>query len=517
MINLTNITLLRGQRVLLKNMTWTINAKQKIGLVGANGSGKSSLLAMLQQQLEPADGDISFSAELRIAQVDQETPGVAFSAADYVLQGYQQIWSIEEKIRHAEATEDYEDLANQHMHLAEIDGYRVKSEVAELLNGLGFNEAEQQKAVAEFSGGWRMRLNLARALLCPSDLLLLDEPTNHLDLETIVWLEKWLQKYPGTLIIISHDRDFLDRVVTHIAHLEHQQVKCYTGDYSRFETQRAEMLASQQATYEKQQRQIKHMLRFVERFGAKATKARQAQSRLKAVNKMEKVAAVQTTSEFRFEFFEPKPCGGPLISFREGQCGYEQPILDKVKVQLQAGDRIGLLGVNGAGKSTLIKTLMGELPPLQGQVVQTQHLKIGYFAQHQVDRLHLDKSPLQHMQAIAFKETSLNLRNYLGTFNFSGDIAMRPAGQLSGGERARLAFAMLIWERPNLLLLDEPTNHLDLEVRMALMLALQNYSGALLLVSHDRYLLNSTTDCLWIIENQRVKEFSGTLSDYTQI
>jgi len=514
MINLNNLTLTRGRLCLFSDVNLIIHTKQKIGLVGANGSGKSSLMALLQRQLEPNGGDIQFNAKLRIAHVIQETLALPDLAIDYVLQGNAQVWEIEQQIRTAEEKEDYTALAYCHMKFSEIDGYRAASEAAELLDGLGFSKEGLQTPVADFSGGWRMRLNLARALLCPSDLLLLDEPTNHLDLETIVWLEKFLRKYVGTLIVISHDRDFLDHVVTSIAHIEQQQIKMYTGDYSSFETQRAQALELQQALFEKQQRQIAHKMRFVNRFRAKASKAKQAQSRLKAIDRMEKVAAVQATSSFNFDFFEPKACGSPLVSFRDGQCGYDKVILDNVNVQLLPGDRIGLLGVNGSGKSTLIKTLVNEISPLHGDVVCAQNLKIGYFSQHQLDYLEADKSALQHMQQIAHNETPQNLRQYLGKFAFSHEFALRPIAKLSGGERARLALALLIWQRPNLLLLDEPTNHLDLEVRMSLMLALQNYSGALVLVSHDRYLLNSIADCLWLINKGTVTEFIGSLDDY---
>lgn len=518
MINLQNLTLIRGDRTLLDDVSLTFHAKQKIGLVGANGSGKSSLISLIRKLLPTTLGEISYNDKLRISHVAQETPADSCSALTYVLKGDKALYALEQRMHVAEKKEDYNALANLHADYELLNGYTAKSRAQQLLHYLGFSYDQQEKPVTDFSGGWRMRLNLAQALFTPADLLLLDEPTNHLDLEAIIMLEKWLQDYPGTIILISHDREFLDKTVTHIAHLHQQTIKLYAGNYSTFENQRALDLALQQASYEKQQAKIKHMMKFVDRFRAKATKAKQAQSRLKAIEKMDKVAAVQAESSLQFEFFEPDTIANPLLTLKDVSLGYgETSLLEHINLQLLKGDRIGIIGHNGAGKSTLIKAITGSLPLQSGEMHIASKLKVGYFAQHQLEYLTLENSPLQHMQELAENEPIAKLRNYLGGFGFSGDMALNPIKNLSGGEKSRLSLAMLIWQKPGLLLMDEPTNHLDLDMRMALTLALQNYSGALLLISHDRYLMNTLADKLLLVHGGKVTEYNQSLEDYQQL
>jgi ATP-binding cassette, subfamily F, member 3 len=515
MITLRNISVRRGPNVLLHDVNWTIYHKQRIGIIGENGTGKSSLFAMLLGELQADGGDVELPRQLRMAHVAQETPAENKTILDFVLDGDAELRLLEQQLLQAEQENNGERIAALHGRMSEIDGYTAIARAGQLLDGLGFHHREQQKLVKDFSGGWRMRLNLAKALMCRSDILLLDEPTNHLDLDAVLWLENWLLRYPGTLLLISHDRDFLDRVVDHVAHLEQQQLRLYTGNYSDFERLRAAAQAMQQAAYAKQQRQIKHMQDFVTRFRAKASKARQAQSRIKALEHMEILSAVQADSIFQFAFKEPSKCPNPLISLDQASVGYENNIiLEQLNFSIAPTDRIALLGPNGAGKSSLIKLLAGELKAMQGECTTGPGLVIGYFAQHQVDHLRLTESPLAHMRKLAPHTREQELRTFLGSFGFIGDRAFETIKNFSGGEKSRLALAILVWQKPNLLLLDEPTNHLDLEMRSALSLALQEYQGAMILVSHDRFLVRSTVDQLMLVAEGRAKAFDGDLDDY---
>ncbi|UTH73809.1 ATP-binding cassette domain-containing protein [Chromobacterium sp. IIBBL 290-4] len=517
MIQLKNLSLRRGLKELLVGANLTLNPGYKAGLTGANGVGKSSLFAMLLGELHADGGDTLIPPNWTLAHVAQETPALERSALDYVLDGDKELRSLEAQLASAEDKHDGNAIGHLHGELANIDAYSAPARAAKLLTGLGFDEAGQQRPVASFSGGWRMRLNLAQALMCRSDLLLLDEPTNHLDLETVLWLEDWLQSYPGTLLMISHDRDFLDSICSHIVEVANQSLTLYTGNYSQFETMRAEKLARQQGEFEKQQRQIAHLESFINRFKAKASKATQAQSRIKALEKLERIAPAHVSSPFDFHFDSPDNLPNPLLKLESANAGYgDKIILSQISLSVESGARIGLLGVNGAGKSTLVKLLSGDLDPLSGERVNAQTLKIGYFAQHTLETLRPDESPLQHMQRLAPTARELELRSFLGGFNFRGDNATAPCGPMSGGEKARLALAMIVWQKPNLLLLDEPTNHLDLEMRHALTLALQDFSGALIVVSHDRSLLESTTDVFWLVSGGKVQAFDGDLEDYRQ-
>ncbi len=517
MITLRNITLQRGTKILFRQLNLTINAGQKLGFVGANGCGKSSLFALLRHELQPDEGDLEFPPHLIIAYVAQETPAVSMSAIDYVLTGDEELCQIETQLVEAQQANDGMREAALHAQFDAIDGYTARARAAQLMHGLGFGLAEYEKAVNEFSGGWRMRLNLARALMCRSDLLLLDEPTNHLDLDAVLWFEQWLKRYQGTLLLISHDRDFLDNVVNAIAHVNRQQIDLYIGNYESFERQRAAKLALQQAAYKKQQQEIAHIQSFINRFRAKATKAKQAQSRMKALAKMELIASAHVDSPFHFSFPKLLKTPNKLIELDKVDIGYNgEAILKNVTLEITAGSRFGLLGQNGAGKSTLIKLLAGLIKPLQGECSLGKGLQIGYFAQHQLEQLHDDESPLQHLQHLNAKATEQSLRDFLGGFGFIGDMAVSPVAPFSGGEKARLALALLVWQQPNILLLDEPTNHLDLEMRHALTLALQDYNGALVVVSHDRHLLRTTTDQLLLVANGNVTKFNGDLADYRQ-
>ncbi|UJB31119.1 ATP-binding cassette domain-containing protein [Chromobacterium sp. Beijing] len=517
MIQLKNLNLRRGLKELLLGANLTLNPGYKTGLTGANGAGKSSLFALLMGELHADSGDALLPPHWTIAHVAQETPALERSALDYVLDGDHELRQLEQGLRDAEERHDGNAIGHLHGELARIDAYAAPARAGKLLTGLGFDVDAQQRPVASFSGGWRMRLNLAQALMCRSDLLLLDEPTNHLDLETVLWLEDWLQGYPGTLLMISHDRDFLDSVCDHIVEVANQELTLYTGNYSQFEVMRAEKLARQQGEYEKQQRQIAHLESFVNRFKAKASKARQAQSRVKALEKLERIAPAHVASPFDFHFDSPDNLPNPLLKLEQADVGYgSATILSGLNLSVEAGARIGLLGVNGAGKSTLVKLLSGDLAPLRGEVVNAQTLKIGYFAQHTLETLREDETPLQHMQRLAPTTRELELRSFLGGFNFRGDAATDPVGPMSGGEKARLALAMIVWQKPNLLLLDEPTNHLDLEMRHALTMALQDFSGALIVVSHDRSLLEATTDIFWLVSHGKVQPFDGDLEDYRQ-
>lgn len=518
MISAKNVSLSRGSKTLLDNVSFTIHAGQKIGLVGQNGSGKTSLLMLLLKHIEANSGEIQHNERLTFAHVSQETKPLPCSALDYVLQGHAQYTRLQDQMRDAEMHDHFEKLAEYHSEFADIDGYALPSQAASILYHLGFDEVQQASPVASFSGGWRVRLNLARALFTPSDLLLLDEPTNHLDLNTIIWLEKWLQDYQGSLIVISHDRLFLDHVIDHVMHIHQHNITTYTGNYSQFEAVYSEKLALQEKMFAKQQAKVKHMMRFVNRFGAKASKAKQAQSRLKMIDKMQTVAQVQAESSIEFEFLEPDNIANPVLTLDDLSCGYDEcVVLQQIHLQIQQGDRIGLLGRNGAGKSTLIKTLMAELTPLQGGITTAKGLKIGYFAQHQLEYLDPKGSPLAHLREVLSGQSESTLRAYLGRLGFQDDRVFEPLENFSGGEKSRLALALIIYQKPALLLLDEPTNHLDLETRMALMLALQNYSGSLVLVSHDRYLMSCITDKLWLIDDKTVTEYRDSLDDYENL
>lgn len=515
MITLRNVTLRRGTNVLLNNVNWTIYPKQHIGIIGANGSGKSSLFAMLLNKLPAEDGDVDISRQLVLAHVAQETPAYTKKALDFVLDGDSVLRALEAQLITAEATDNGHHIAELHEQLSKIDAYTAPARAAQLLSGLGFTQAEQQKPVSAFSGGWRVRLNLAQALMCNSDILLLDEPTNHLDLDAVIWLEQWLMKYPGTLLLISHDREFLDHTVDHIAYISHQQLEIYSGNYSTFEKTRAAQILLQQAAFEKQQKHIAHMQSFVNRFRAKATKARQAQSRMKAIERLELVNAVQIDSPFHFHFRDPLKCPNPLLTLDDASIAYDDKIvLNQLGISIGPQDRIGVLGPNGAGKSSLIQLLAGEINPTTGIREVSPGLKIGYFAQHQVDHLNLQETPIYHLRQLAPTIQEQELRTYLGTFGFVGNDVFDPIKNFSGGEKSRLALALLIWQRPNLLLLDEPTNHLDLEMRHALSIALQEYEGAMLLVSHDRFLVRATVDQLMLVANGKMIPFMGDINDY---
>jgi ATP-binding cassette subfamily F protein 3 len=519
-IRFEHLTLARGTKPLFEDTSVTLNPGERVGLVGANGAGKSTLFALLRGQLHADGGDAFVPSSWRVAHVMQETPAVDRTALDYVLDGDTRLREIEATIAAAEAAHDGHAQAEAHAAFADADGYTAPARGEALLLGLGFTLAQTQMPVASFSGGWRMRLNLAQALMCPSDLLLLDEPTNHLDLDAIVWLEDWLKRYPGTLIVISHDREFLDEVCNVTLHIENQQIKRYGGNYSQFEVLRGQQLVLQQSAFDKQQKTIAHLESFITRFKAKATKARQAQSRMKALEKMERIAPAHIASPFTFEFRPADSAPNPMLVLDAVRCGYplddgsEKIILPHVTMSVQNEQRIGLLGANGQGKSTLIKTLAGTLTPLAGEVKTGKGLQIGYFAQHQVETLRHDDSPLQHLQRLAPDTREQELRDFLGGFNFRGDMATSSIAPFSGGEKARLALALIIWRKPNLLLLDEPTNHLDLETRHALTMALAQFDGTLILVSHDRHLLRATTDQFLLVAGGEVQPFDGDLDDY---
>jgi ATP-binding cassette subfamily F protein 3 len=529
MIRFQNVSLMRGTKPLLEDADLTLNPGDKIGLVGANGAGKSSLFGMLRNELHADQGEINFPARWRMAYVAQETPPLPRAALDYAIDGDVNLRRLQAELDQLEAAPHTQEngiaIGEAHSALADADAYTVQSRAEQLLLGLGFSLAQMQQPVASFSGGWRMRLNLAQALMCPSDLLLLDEPTNHLDLDAIIWLEDWLKRYPGTLIIISHDRDFLDGIVDVIVHIDERKLKRYSGNYSDFERQRAAHLVLAAAAFDKQQRTKAHLESFINRFKAKATKARQAQSRMKALAKMEELAPLRAAAEFSFEFRDPLSAPNPLLVMEDVEAGYPlldehgdkvggKPVVKRVNFSLQIGQRIGLLGVNGAGKSTIIKTIAGELAPLEGQATLGKGLSIGYFAQHQVEMLRHEESPLWHLMKIAPNTREQELRNFLGGFNFPGEMVTSPIAPFSGGEKARLALALIVWQRPNLLLLDEPTNHLDLETREALTMALAQFEGTLVLVSHDRHLLRATTEEFLIVADGRLQPFDGDLDDY---
>ncbi|MBP6863165.1 MAG: ATP-binding cassette domain-containing protein [Neisseriaceae bacterium] len=515
MIEIKNLSLQRGTKVLLDQASLTINPNTRWGLIGQNGTGKSSLFALLKGELVPDKGDILMPKNWRIASVAQETPALEISALEYALNGDAVLQSLQAELKAAEAADDGERIALVHQQLDDIDAYTAPSRAAKLLSGLGFDQDEHNKPTKAFSGGWRMRLNLAQALMCRADLLLLDEPTNHLDLETVLWLEEHLTTLACTQIIISHDRDFLNTTTTHIAELAQQKLTAYTGNYDAFEQARALKLSQQQSAYEKQQGHIAHLQSFITRFKAKATKAKQAQSRVKALERLELIAPAHLDSQFNFEFISPDHLPNPLLKIDHADLGYgDQPIFKDLTFSLESGARYGLLGVNGSGKSTLIKTIAGTLAPLSGSVIKSEKLNVGYFAQHQLDTLRPDQSPIWHIQSLSPEAKEQDIRNFLGGFNFVGDMAMQAIEPFSGGEKARLALAMIVWQKPNLLLLDEPTNHLDLNLRHALTFALQSFSGALILVSHDRSLLEATTDSFLLVQDGKLTPFDGDLNAY---
>ncbi|SOY46226.1 putative ABC transporter, atp_binding component [Cupriavidus taiwanensis] len=518
-IRIDQLVLQRGTKVLFDHTSVTLNPGERVGLVGANGSGKSTLFALLRGELHPDGGDVSVPAQWRVAHVAQETPAVSRTAVDYVIDGDTRLREIEAAIAAAQASGDGSAEGEAHAAYADADGYTAPARAEALLLGLGFTLAQVSQPVASFSGGWRMRLNLAQALMCPSDLLLLDEPTNHLDLDAIVWLEDWLARYPGTLVMISHDREFLDAICNVTVHIENQQLRRYGGNYTLFETMRLQQMAQQQAAYTRQQKEIAHLESFITRFKAKATKARQAQSRVKALEKMERLAPVHVAAGFAFEFREPDAAPNPMMVLDGVDCGYAEAdppvtILHNLALSIQNGQRIGLLGANGQGKSTLVKTLAGTQDPLRGNLRLGKGLQIGYFAQHQLETLRDHDSALQHLARLAPDVREQELRDFLGSFNFRGDMATTPIEPFSGGEKARLALALIVWQKPNLLLLDEPTNHLDLDTREALTMALAQFEGTLILVSHDRHLLRATADQFMLVADGTIKPFDGDLDDY---
>lgn len=512
MIRLLDLSLQRGPQTLLDHVELSVHPGQKMGLVGTNGAGKSSLFALLQGELQADTGECQLPGGWRIAHMRQEIAELERSALDYVLDGDSELRHLQQQL---ERVQEGGELGLLHARMDAIDGYTAESRARRLLAGLGFEEKQMEQPVSSFSGGWRMRLSLAQALMSPSDLLLLDEPTNHLDLDAILWLEGWLNSYQGTLLLISHDRDFMDAVVDHVVHFERKKLVLYRGGYSAFERARAERMLQQQQAYEKQQAERAHMEDFIRRFRAKATKARQAQSRVKALERMQELAPAHYDSPFSFSFREADKHSTPLLSLRGASLGYAgKAILENTDLQLMPGARIALLGPNGAGKSTLIKTLSGELPLLAGEMRAGENLSVGYFAQHQLDALDMQASPLLHLQRISPQETEQRLRDFLGGFDFRGSRCEEAVASFSGGEKARLALALIAWQKPNLLLMDEPTNHLDLEMRHALTQALQHFQGAMLLVSHDRHLLKNTVDEFFLVANGCMREFEAGLDEY---
>jgi ATP-binding cassette subfamily F protein 3 len=517
MIVFSSLQIRRGTRVLLDNATATVNPGQKVGLVGKNGCGKSTLLALLKGEIAADGGTHTFPTNWALAWVNQETPALDVPAIEYVIDGDREFRQLEAELQLANEKNDGHAIATLHGKLDAIDAWTIRSRAASLLHGLGFSNEQLQSPVRAFSGGWRMRLNLAQALVCRSDLLLLDEPTNHLDLDAVIWLERWLKGYPGTLVLISHDRDFLDPIVDKILHIEQETINEYTGNYSSFERQRSTKLAQQQSLYQHQQEKVAHLQSYIDRFRAQATKAKQAQSRIKMLERMELIAPAHVDNPFSFSFRQPESLPNPLLRMEKVSAGYgEKVILKSIKLNLVPGSRIGLLGRNGAGKSTLIKMLAGSLEPLSGEIGLAKGIKLGYFAQHQLEFLRADESPLQHLSRIAPRVLEQQLRDYLGGFGFQGDKVTEATERFSGGEKARLVLALIVWQRPNLLLLDEPTNHLDLDMRQALTEALIDFEGALVVVSHDRHLLRSTTDDLYLVHDGQVEVFEGDLDDYQQ-
>ena len=514
----TELSLDRGAKTLIKASNFTIHPNHKVGLVGSNGCGKSSLFAALLGELLPDSGDLNLPSSWDIATVKQETPSLERTALDYVMDGDKEFRQLEQKLDQARLANDGNLEAILINQIDTIHGYSLPARAGELLHGLGFLQSQLSHQVKDFSGGWRMRLNLAQALISRADLLLLDEPTNHLDLDAVIWLQRWLKRFTGTLVLISHDRDFLDTVIGQILHIEHQKAKLYSGNYTAFERQRREHLAQQDAQYQKQQKEAAHLTAFVDRFRAKASKAKQAQSRLKRLEKLPDLAPAHVDSQFTFNFEVPESLPYPLLSLKESQCGYAQNtiILKAVGLTLVPGSRIGLLGRNGAGKSTLIKSLAGEIALIQGERYCAQDLKVGYFSQHQLEQLHPASSPVDHILRAKPSLGEPQARTFLGKFGFSGDQALGQVTTMSGGEKARLVLALIVLEKPQLLLLDEPTNHLDLEMRQALVMALQDFGGAIILIAHDRFLLESCVDEFYLVANGHVSDFDGDIDDYQQ-
>ena len=519
MIELKNASLQRGKKLLFSNSDLSLHHGWHLGLIGQNGSGKSSLFSLFLGELTLDQGDFSLPKQYRISHMAQEVAALNRTALDYVIDGDNEYRQLEKQLVDAEKNDQHHILASLHEQFDSIEGYSAPSRAAKLLNGLGFSTEQHQNSVQSFSGGWRMRLNLAKTLMCRSDLLLLDEPTNHLDIDAIIWLEQWLKQYTGTLILISHDREFLDGTAQHIVHVDQQRLNYYKGNYSQFEGQLAARLAQHQSEFDKQQREIAHMHKFIERFRAKATKAKQAQSRIKALDRLEKIAPAHINSPFHFQFVEADKTSDPLIKLDNLDAGYSteagtKVIVKNVNLHLRSGSQIGLLGPNGAGKSTLLKTLVGELAPIAGERWQGEHCQIGYFCQHTMEQLDENASPIVHLQRISPTATEQELRTFLGGFAFHGDIVFEAIAPLSGGEKARLALSLIVWRRPNLLVLDEPTNHLDLEMRHALTMALQEFSGSLIVVTHDRHLLRNTVNELIVIANGKAVTFNGDLDEY---
>ena len=516
MLKLNKVSLRRGARLLFENVSFTVHSGQRVGISGANGCGKSSLFAMVLNKIHADSGDFSLQSGFVTAHVAQELSATEQAAIEFVIDGDKELREVQAKLHLAEQQQDGHRSAELYAELDTINGYTANSRAAILLNGLGFKQTELNNPVSSFSGGWRVRLNLAKALMCRSDLLLLDEPTNHLDLDAVIWLQEWLQNYPGTLLLISHDRDFLDAVVGYVLHIEQQNANLYTGNYSQFERTRAERLAQQQANFERQQKERAHIQSYVDRFRAQATKAKQAQSRLKALERMESISAAHIDSPFHFKFFQPERVSNPLIKVEKASLGYgDKVILDAVSLSIKPGDRLALLGPNGAGKSTLIKLLAGQNSANTGSIDSAESLKIGYFAQHQLEQLDPNASPLLHLQRLDKQATERGLRNFLGGFGFHGDKTIEAVAPFSGGEKARLVLAILVYQKPNLLLLDEPTNHLDIEMRHALSSALQDFSGAMIIVSHDRHLLRTITDQFLLVADGKITPFDGDLEDYS--
>ena len=514
MLSFNNLELVLGGKTLFDDVSLTIHHHQKVGLIGANGTGKTSLFKVIKKEIEVDQSSVSYPNDLRISYLAQEVPASDEIALQYVLSGDHMLLEIQREIELAEKEEKFEILAELYEKYTALDGYSAQSKAEQLMAGLGFKSEDFNKPLKDFSGGWRVRLNLAKTLMQPSDLMLLDEPTNHLDLDAILWLSNWIKSFPGALILISHDRDFLDDCVSFIAHLYHQSIELYSGNFTQFEILRAAKLAEIQSNYVKQQKEVAHMQSFINRFKAKATKARQAQSRVKALEKMELVAPAHIDSPFNFTISETEKISNPLISLSDSSLGYDIPILSMVNLSIAPGDRIGLLGPNGAGKSTLIKSIVGSISLIDGQREVGTNLKVGYFSQHQVDDLDLSISAFTHIQRLDEIKTEKQIRTYLGGFNFKGDKVKDPIHLFSGGEKARLAFAIISYQKPNILLMDEPTNHLDMEMRHALTIALQTFRGAILLISHDRHLLNSSVDHFYLVDNGRVDIFNGDLNDY---
>ncbi|VAW83266.1 Bis-ABC ATPase YheS [hydrothermal vent metagenome] len=515
MLNFKSVVLRRGPNILIDDASLMIPVAAKVGVIGANGCGKSTLFALIKDELHVDQGEYSHPQNWVIAHVAQETPAAERAAIDAVLDGDCELRQLERQLADSNAEDDALRIAQLHERMDEIGAYAARSRAASLMHGLGFSNQDIENPVNSFSGGWRMRLNLAQALMCRSDLLLLDEPTNHLDLDAVIWLESWLRSYQGTLLLISHDREFLDRCIDRVIHIERQKINLYTGNYSQFEMIRAEKLAQQQACYVKQQREIEHMQDFVRRFKAKASKAKQAQSRVKALERMEEIAPAHVDSPFHFSFPEFKHIASPLLRLEKAAVGYaNEPVIRNVNISIEAGARIGLIGPNGAGKSTLIKALAGDLPLIQGESLPAKGLKIGYFAQHQLEQLHDTDSPFDHLRRLDTKLTDQIGRDFLGGFNFQGDRVYEPIAPFSGGEKARLVLALLVYQQPNLLLFDEPTNHLDLDMRYALTAALGQYEGAMVVVSHDRHLIRTCTDTLLLVAEGKVVEFDGDIEDY---